>query len=261
MTEQAEQIVNVLAEVVSDEGTTLRQRHGPAALATAEKIRGELVPRLKENTGYASLWQQFQADPVGQAEILAAIIKSVLDTNAALARRMNSLLDEFHRATGESKTVNTGGGAYVGGNVEVTNGDFVGRDKRTTTITGDGNVVGDHSSSSVVKRTGLGVDEVGALFDRAMELARQQPPEVREDLEAAVETVQEETEAGEAADKSLLNKALDVLLEEGPDVLEIVLEAVLNPAAAAGKGARMLAKQAQKSLAKKRKQGPQRQAR
>jgi hypothetical protein len=94
---------------------------------------------------------------------------------------------------------------------------------------------------------------MAALFDQALALARQRPPEVGEDLEAAVETVQEEAEAGEEADKRLLNKALDVLLEEGPDVLEIVLEAVLNPAAAAGKGTRMLAKQAKRSLARKRK--------
>lgn len=145
--------------------------------------------------------------------------------------------------------IDTGGGAFVVGDVEAGE-DFVGRDK--TTITGDGNVVGDRSSATVVKRTGIGADEVAALFDQALALARQRPPEVREDLEAAVETVQEETEAGEDADKRLLNKALDVLLEAGPDVLEIVLEAVLNPAAAAGKGAQMLAKQAKKSLAKKR---------
>jgi hypothetical protein len=261
MTKQAEQIVNVLAKVVPDEGASLQGRHGHAALAAAQNIQGEVAPRLKTNPMYTAAWEEFQQQPEAAAPMLETAIGMLLKTDVALAQRLDSLLNKFREATGESTTVNTGGGAYVGGSVEVTNGDFVGRDKRTTTITGDGNVVGDHSSSSVVKRTGLGVDEVGALFDRAMELARQQPPEVREDLEAAVETVQEETEAGEAADKGLLNKALDVLLEEGPDVLEIVLEAVLNPAAAAGKGARMLAKQAQKSLAKKRKQGPKNRAR
>lgn len=88
-----------------------------------------------------------------------------------------------------------------------------------------------------------------ALFDQALSLARQKPPQVREDLEAAVETVQEEAEASEDADKRLLNKALDMLLEERPDVLE----AVLNPAAAVGKGTQMLAKQAKKSLDKEAK--------
>jgi hypothetical protein len=85
-----------------------------------------------------------------------------------------------------------------------------------------------------------------------MDLAQAKPPAVREDLEVAVETVEEETEKGEAADKTLLSKALDVLLERGPDVLELVLEAVLNPAAAAGKGARWLARDAKSKLAQRR---------
>jgi hypothetical protein len=155
----------------------------------------------------------------------------------------------------QSQRVDTGGGAYVGGDVKVKSGGFVGRDKTEVRITGDGNVIGDHSSATVIKRTGVEVDEVAALFQQALELARApgRPQEEREDLEAAVEMAQHETEKGEGADASLLNKALDVLLERGPDILEIVLEAILNPAAAAGKGARMLAKQAKRSLEKHRK--------
>lgn len=139
-------------------------------------------------------------------------------------------------AIGRDK-INTGGGAYIGRDVKIEGGDFVGRDKVTVT------------------RTGAELDEVAALFQQALELARapQRPPEEREDLEAAVEMAQQETEKGEEGDTSLLNKALDVLLEKGPDVLEIVLEAILNPAIAAGKGARMLAREAKKSLEKRRK--------
>ena len=40
--------------------------------------------------------------------------------------------------TGRSQTtVNTGGGAYIGGNVTMSGGDFVGRDKRTGTMDDD----------------------------------------------------------------------------------------------------------------------------
>ncbi len=59
-------------------------------------------------------------------------------------------------------------------------------------------------------------------FSRFLELAlaqQQQPEEVREEVEAAVEIAQEETAAGEDADKRLLSKALDVLLEKGPDIV------------------------------------------
>ena len=147
-------------------------------------------------------------------------------------------------------TINTGGGAYVGGSVTA-GGDFVGRDK--TTINGDGNVIGNNNRVSVTKSDGLPGDTVAQLFAQALALAQQQQPEaVREEVEAAVETAQEETEAGEDADKRLLSKALDVLLEKGPDILELVLNAILNPAAAAGKGAKMLANQAKSALEKRR---------
>ena len=147
-------------------------------------------------------------------------------------------------------TVNTGGGAYVGGSVTA-GGDYVGRDK--TKITGDGNVIGSNNRVSVTKTNGVPGDTVAQLFAQALALAQQQPEEAREEVEAAVEIAQEETAAGEDADKRLLSKALDVLLERGPDILELVLNAILNPAAAAGKGAKMLANQAKSVLEKRRK--------
>jgi len=244
----------VVGELVVDDGKTLGQHHGSHALAVARDMKTELASRLQEDEMHAMIWQQFRNTPEARASYLVTALEELLSADAALAQRLDALLEQYQRATQTvDRQVNTGGGAYVGGSVSVEGGSFVGRDKRTVSITGDGNVIGDRSRATVTKRTGLGADEVQALFGQALKLARQKPPEVREDLEAAVETVQEEAEAGEEDDKRLLNKALDVLLEEGPDVLEIVLNAVLNPAAAAGKGARMLAKQAKKSLAKKHK--------
>jgi hypothetical protein len=249
-----QEIVEVVGELVVDDGKALGQHHGSQALAVARDMRTELASRLQEDEMHAMIWQQFRNAPEARASYLVTAVEELLSADAALAQRLDALLEQYQRATQSAdRQVDTGGGAYVWGSVSVEGGDFVGRDKRTVSITGDGNVVGDHSRATVTKRKGLGAEEVQALFDQALDLAHQKPPEVREDLEAAVETVQEEAEAGEDADKRLLNKALDVLLEEGPDVLEIVLEAVLNPAAAAGKGARMLAKRAKKSLAKKRK--------
>jgi len=169
-----------------------------------------------------------------------------------LAGKLDELLLAYRQAvsSGVTTTINTGGGAYVGGSV-TTGGDFVGRDR--TMISGDGNVIGDGNRVAVTKSGGVPGDAVAQLFAQAQALAQQQPPVVREEVEAAVETAQEETEAGEEADKRLLSKALDVLLEKGPDILELVLNAILNPAAAAGKGAKMLANQAKSALEKRRK--------
>jgi hypothetical protein len=58
-------------------------------------------------------------------------------------------------ARAEQHQVDTGGGAYVGGNVDTGGGDFTGRD--SIRITGDGNVVGDHNRVNV-NRPGARVD-------------------------------------------------------------------------------------------------------
>jgi hypothetical protein len=241
----AQEIVEVVGELVVDDGETLEQQHGTRALTVAREMKMALAPRLQENEMQAMIWRQFRNTPERKASYLTTAVTELLSADVALAQKLDELLTQYQRATASTgHRIDTGGGAYVRGKVSVKNGDFVGRDKTTTTITGDGNVFADRGSTAAIKRTGLGGDEVAALFERALEVARQKPPEVRDDLEAAVEIVQEETEAGEDVNKRLLDKALDVLLEKGPDALEIVLEAMLNPAAAAGKGAKMLARHA-----------------
>jgi hypothetical protein len=61
-----------------------------------------------------------------------------------------------------STDVNTGGGAYVGGNITVSGGGFVGRDQ--IEITGNGNVIGDHSRATVIK------SEAGVTTDDFLEV-------------------------------------------------------------------------------------------
>ncbi len=248
----SDDIVAVVGELVLDDGTTLERQRGSKALAVARQIESALTPRVAQDPAYAPLWQQFRAAPQVQAPALGGVLQVLLAADAALAQRLDTLLEQYKQAArpATSTTINTGGGAYIGGTVTTSGGDFVGRDQ--TKIVGDGNVIGDHSSSTVIKQTGLQAGEVTALFDRALALARQKPPELRDDLESAVETAKEEADAGEDADKRLLSKMLDLLLDKGPDVLEIVVDAILSPGAAAGKGARLLARQAREALAKKR---------
>ncbi len=235
MVTQVQEIVDVIAEVVPDGGAALARR-APQALAPARALEATLLPQLEANPAYAPLWQAFQTSPQANKPILVSVVQVLAQNDPALARRLDELLSAYRQAThaGATTTINTGGGAYVGGSV-TTGGDFVGRDK--TTIT-----------------SGVPGDAVVYLFAQALALAQQQQPEdVREEVEAAVETAQEETAAGEDADKRLLSKALDVLLERGPDILELVLNAILNPAAAAGKAAKMLANEAKSALEKRRK--------
>jgi hypothetical protein len=77
--------------------------------------------------------------------------------------------------------VDTGGGAFVGGNVHTAGGKFVGRDD--VTIIGDGNVVGDRSQATVIKQANQGATV--AEFTRLLAELRGLLPQVGLDAETA----------------------------------------------------------------------------
>ena len=95
----------------------------------------------------------------------------------------------------QPRPTDTGGGAYVGGDVKAGR-DFVGRDQ--ITITGDGNVVGDQSSATVIKQVteGATLEE----FLRLMVELRQALPaagldhDTAEVIEADVQVVEEQAQ-------------------------------------------------------------------
>ena len=91
--------------------------------------------------------------------------------------------------------IDTGGGAYIGGDVKAS-GDFVGRDQ--VIITGDGNVVGDQSSATVIKQVteGATLEEFLRLL---AELRQALPaagldPDTAEVIEADVQVVEEQAQ-------------------------------------------------------------------
>ena len=95
----------------------------------------------------------------------------------------------------QPQPIDTGGGAYIGGDVKA-EGDFVGRDQ--VIITGDGNVVGDQSSATVIKQVteGATLEEFLRLL---AELRQALPaagldPDTAEVIEADVQVVEEQAQ-------------------------------------------------------------------
>ena len=117
------------------------------------------------------------------------------------------------------RQVNTGGGAYIGGDVKVGQ-DFVGRDQ--IIITGDGNVVGDHSSATVIKQVteGATLEEFLRLL---AELRQALPtsgldPDTAEVIEADVKVVEaqaQKKQPGKAIIVSKLKGIAEVLTATG----------------------------------------------
>ena len=114
--------------------------------------------------------------------------------------------------------IDTGGGAYVGGEVKVEGGDFVGRDQVKITM-------------------GLSGPEVAELFKpiyAAIEARPDTPPEDRADVKAEVQEIQAEVVKGDEADEGFLARRLRSLKRMAPDILEVTLATLANPAAGLG---------------------------
>ena len=127
--------------------------------------------------------------------------------------------------------IDTGGGAYVGGKVEVSGGDFVGRDQ---VVHGD-------------KVHGLGGEELARLFAGVYEQIETRPPDPDVDKEELVETVQkveEEAAQGEEANPKKVERWLRTLGEMAPDILDVTIACLTHPLAGVGTVIRKVAEKA-----------------
>jgi len=131
----------------------------------------------------------------------------------------------------QSERVDTGGGAYVGGGVQVTDGDFVGRDQI---------VYGD-------KVHGLAGEELARLFTavyRQIETRPEDPDVDKEELTETVQKVEKEAAKGEAANPSKVERWLKTLALMAPDILEVTAACLLNPVAGVATVIRKVAEKA-----------------
>jgi zinc-ribbon domain len=114
----------------------------------------------------------------------------------------------------DHREINTGGGAYVNGGVNTGGGDFVGRDKNV--------------------HQGVSGAELAALFDliyRRIEARPEDPGVDQEELKESVSRIQKEVGKGEKANTGKIQRWLNVLADVAPDILEVTISSLLNPAA------------------------------
>jgi hypothetical protein len=222
MSEQTQAIVEILVDEAAHEGA------GPVGRAIERAVGDSLT----NDPAYQPLWSHFKAHPNEQAPVMVGVLEVIMDSDESLARRLETLLNAYQRSQGGSTQINTGGGAHIGGNVDVQNGNFTGRD--SVTITGDGNVVGDHSQATVVRQEGLGSGELAALFEGVYRAIEVRPPDADLEKEEAVEVVEKiEAEAakGEAANPRKVERWLRTLAMMGDDIVDVTTACLLNPVA------------------------------
>jgi hypothetical protein len=166
------------------------------------------------------------------------------------------------------RKIKTGGGDYIEGGVNTGGGAFVGRDSvsRDKHVHGDevhgdkfggdkitvGNISGGTGIAigrgrQVTVTQGLGGDELARLFAavyQQVEARREDPNVDKEELTGTVQKVQEEAAKGEAANPTKVERWLGNLAEMAPDILEVTVACLTNPAAGVAAVIRKVAEKA-----------------
>ncbi len=147
------------------------------------------------------------------------------------------------------KKINTKGGAYIGGNVNTGGGDCVGRDLSRIVEQGGVHIGGDVSNSNiitgnhnVVASTISQKEEYIQNIYNAIESRPDTDPLDKEDLKFAVAEIAEEDAKSEEADENFIARRLRNIQRIAPDILEVALATIANPAAGFGLVAKKVAK-------------------
>ena len=156
----------------------------------------------------------------------------------------------------ERKTeIHTGGGAYIKGNVNITHGDFVGRDKIINAEQGGvaigGNARNVNIASGENSTAGSFITLQEEYVQYIFEKIKSRPETVeidKEDLKAAVEEVRAEDRKGAEASESFIGQRLRNIRRIAPDILDVVLAAIGNPVAGFGMVAKKVAEKMKEDM-------------
>ena len=124
----------------------------------------------------------------------------------------------------KDNSINTEGGAYIGGHVNTGGGKFVGRD--------------DYSQS------GVSSEDAIKLFDSLFKTIDSQSnlgAGTKEDLKGEIVELRNELAKQEQADESFLMRRLRNIGRMAPDILEVTLATITNPIAGFGVIAKKIA--------------------
>ncbi|MCA9325229.1 hypothetical protein KDA23_04165 [Candidatus Saccharibacteria bacterium] len=227
----AQDLANLLTSAEQKEEATLRTIINVAQKVGA--VKGELVGAVfgKDALPHgANLAVNMQIDEVSGTAI-GLVMGGDGDTHIGdrhtYGDQYNAPVDRSDRRQSDNRHIETSGGAYIGGNATA-GGNFIGRDKITTT------------------QYGLNGDELAALFDQVYQQIEHHPPDPnvdRDEIEETTRKIQEEVQKGGDANVTKVERWLKTLKEIAPDVLEVIAGVLVNPVAGVADDIRRVAAQ------------------
>lgn len=218
--------------------TTAARTEGQQALIQVSQeagvVRGSLTGAMVGDAALAGLKGKIgigqKVDAIGPG---GAVVGAVLGTSGPV-----TIGGQHH--TGDN--VDTGGGAHLGGNIQagedvigrdkVIQGDQVGGDKIiASNVSGTGIAIGKNVRVSVqqgLNATGMALlfQAVSAQIDRRPE----DPVVDKDELRDTVQKVKDETAKGDEANLARIERLLKTLIDWAPDVADVALAALANPA-------------------------------
>lgn len=216
MQTNALEIVEIIQETAQDGENTLGQKVTPLALIQAKALEQAVQDSLEHNPIYRSMWQQFRANPQANAPILVGVIQVICQNDIDLSDKLNTLLKAYQQAIkstneGNSTNINTGGGAYIGGSVQLgRDSQFIGRDQTIT------------SQNSI---------EVAQSFENLYLKVATHPHLTstdRADIKSEIEDIEREITSG-VANEQVIHRRLRNIQRMAPDILDVVISTLANP--------------------------------
>jgi hypothetical protein len=130
---------------------------------------------------------------------------------------------------GSKREIHTGGGAYIEGSVNTGGGDFVGRDKITT--------------------TGMPPETIAAAFVGLYEALDRLPNTLQKQMaRQAIEALEAEANKGQAVDEEKVKQGFEIILAMLPDIAEVAVQTFLNPIQGLSTAFQKIARKAQEKL-------------
>jgi hypothetical protein len=97
-------IVQILTEMLADNGRTFELQYGSQALANVQEMASVIQIRLQDETAHVRLWEEFMADPIDKGPELEGVLEMLFEADGNLAAQVDGYLEEFNRLiAGESE--------------------------------------------------------------------------------------------------------------------------------------------------------------
>jgi hypothetical protein len=172
---------------------------------------------------------QNPSEEVGSAKTNLPVSENFLNSNI--------MMSNGDKGKQTNQKVDTSGGAYIQGKVNIQNGDFVGRDKKidNSTKVGDinnstGVAIGHDMQVNTIQSTHVDLDHIATAFALILQKVNEMPNGPGKIMaQTAVQELKEEATKGAQVEEKNVSEWFKSLAQIAPDIWEVAIDTFINP--------------------------------